>query len=442
MQGFMTETPILKLDEVFVSVDDDNNVTLTDEDGHEIEEPNYIDNTANEAQLTELMALESLVHGGGLVSQSMAYQFKDHLPASHPLTSFTHLPTKVNHGIALESLGGAIKLVGLASTVALIGGLGFLVYKIIKRRKLMPKNDLDKKVSAAFVSVEEKLRAGIEELKSMYPDAKHPAFNWSREEAVIRVAGRSNFTECQAEIMGGKYAFMPDKLYSVAVEQGKEICVFLETQFLKQVESLMKRGTEDDIKELDAVLAGFKVSDNADTQLREFLKTHGIEVGEATSPIQAWTEKYDVKLEADAVKARIGTVNPSFKPMGDSGLNQMLKIQERMAKIFATLDKATKSLEGKKGEVGGNYAAKLKELVAKAKEPLSSLADVFGISDLEVKAFNGCTRVKGEAVADGFNYVVGQYRDYAQSDKPNAKAYKDCQAHIGKMFESVKSSLK
>lgn len=442
MQGFQTETPILKIDEVFVEVDDNNNIELTDEDGNVIEEPSMIDNSVNEAQLVELMALESLVQNGGLVSQSMAYQFKDRLPASHPLSSFTHLPTKVNHGIALESLGGAIKLVGLASTLALVGGLGFLVYKIIKRRKLMPKNELDKKISAAFVSVEEKLKSGIEELKSMHPDIKHPSFNWSREEAVVRVAGRSNFTECQAEIMGGKYAFMNEKLYSIAVEQGKEICVFLETQFVKQVETLMKRGTEDDITELEQVLSGFKVSDKAHVELLEFLKTHGIEVTEGTNPSQAWSEKYDVKLEEAQIKARIGTINPAFRPMGDGGLNNMLKIQERMAKVFQTLDKATKSLEGKKGEVGGNYATKLKELVNKAKEPLSSLADVFGISDLEVKAFNGCTRVKAEAVADGFNYVTGQYRDFGQSDKPNAKAYKDCQAHVAKMFESVKSSLK
>lgn len=426
----------------FADMEGDDNSLLMDEAGNIIDEPSNPDNTANDAQLTKLMALESLVTGGGLVSQSMAYDFKDLLPRSAPLASFTHLPTKVNYGIAVESLGGAIKLVAIAGAVALIGGVGFLVYKIIKRRKLMPKNDLDKKVSAAFASIEEKLKVGIQELQTMHPDVKHPVMNWTRLEAVVRVSERRGVTECQAEILNGKYPFMSDKLYGIAAEQGTQICVFLETQFVKQVEQLTKMGTEDDITALDQALNSFSVTSAADDELREYCKSLGLTVGPEDSSLHIWQQKYGVRLENTVIKERIGSVVPNFKPMGDQGLKKLLIVQERMAKVFARLDKATKALEGKKGEVGGNYTTKLKELVTKAKEPLGILADVFGVSDNEVQAYNNCTRIKAEAITDGFTYVSDQYADLEKTDKGNAVAYKDCQAHLRKLFSNVKEAIK
>lgn len=426
----------------FADLDADDNSLLMDEEGNVIGEPANPDNTENDTQLNKLMALESLVSGGGLVSQAMVYEFKDLLPRSAPLASFTHLPTKVNYGIAVESLGGAIKLVAIAGALALIGGVGFLVYKIIKRRKLMPKNDLDKKVSAAFASIEEKLKVGIQELKTMHPDIQHPQFNWTRLDAVVRVAERRGVTECQAEIINGKYPFMSDKLYGIAADQGTQICVFLETQFVKQVEQLTKMGTEDDITALDQALNSFKVTGAADDELREYCKSLGITVGPEDSSLHLWQQKYGTRLENSDIAARIGSITPNYKPMGDQGLKKLLIVQERMAKVFARLDKATKALEGKKGEVGGNYTTKLKELVERAKEPLSVLADVFGVSDNEVQAYNNCTRIKAEAITDGFTYVADQYADLEKTDKPNVKAYQDCQSHLRKLFSNVKEAIK
>lgn len=422
---------------------EDGETVLIDEEGQVIEEPVLVSDGESELQeLDSLMALEALLSTDGLVSRTAMEPVQQYLPSHIPVQSFTNIPTRVNHGVALESVTGAIHLVASAGVIALLGGIGFLLYKMSKKKKLMPKTELDRKITAAYTSIEEKLKVALQELNNMHPNIKHPAMNWSRQDSTVHMATNRGVNEVSAMILGGKYPFMSDRLYAASADQGKKVCDFIENNMLKQIQELEKRGSEDDLTELETTLNNFKVPDHAHKEIVDYCKTLGLTIGEEDSPSTVWKDHFTKALERESVKEKIGNIQPNHKPMGEGGIKKLVAVQERIASVNAKFTKIMKSLEGQESQVSGNYARKLKELTGRVKELLSSVSDGFTISDAEVQAFNTCAMIKADVVGDGFNFLRTQYLDFSKTDKDNAKAYKECIAHLTELFSSIKSAIK
>lgn len=418
----------------------EGNDLVADEEGNLIEEPSEIDSSENSQKLDSLMALESLLAKEGTVNRAVAEHFRDILPPTTPLNSFTVEPTKVNYGIAVESVGTAVKVAALAGVALLIGGLGVVIYRIMKRRKELPKNDLAKKVTAAFASIESKLKTGLDELKASYPDLKHPQLNWSRKEAMVRVASSLSMREIDVRIMEGNYPFMDGRLLQSASDQGLRIMEFIEKEVLPKVEGLAKQGTGEDLDGLQKTIESFQLSETLPNAVAEYVKSLKVDVGD--DAIGAFRETLLANVESDKIGSRVGDADPQFKEIDVKGHTALLKVKEGMTGLYTKLEKLTKDLNGKKGQVSSNYHSRLKELIGAVQVPLKSLDGVFEIRDQETAAFDRLTKIKAQTVSDGFRHLNEAYAEQAKMDKANAGKYKECVVHLKKLFSNIKEAIK
>jgi len=163
--------------------DPDAPLRLEDEEGNVIPMPGDNEQPSEEelddavflahGRETELVNIMEMLQSSGGVSRDMAMQFRDLLPPEMAMESFTVQVTQTNHVMAMEYVGTAIKIAAAAGVIAVLGAVGYLIYRITKSRKRMPKNKLDKAVSAAYGTAEEKLKVVLEGLKHEYPEIEH-----------------------------------------------------------------------------------------------------------------------------------------------------------------------------------------------------------------------------------------------------------------------------
>lgn len=410
------------------------------EDGETIQPIEGLDDQGTEEKLANYVALESLLVKEGKVSRSVAETFQDLLPAGVMLQSFTVEPTKVNHKMATESIGTAIKVAALAGVAVLIGGLGMVIYRILKRRKELPNNELAKKITAAFASVDSKLKTGVDELKSMFPSLEHPQLNWTRSEAIVRVASSMNIKEIDVRIMEGNYGYLDSKTLQVAVDQGKRINDFIVKNVLPTLKSLATAGTGEDLDALDKTISEFTLGEELPKAIKVYVSSLKIEVGE--DPIVSFREEMLKDIPSDKISERISNIDPQFKEVDVKGQTALLKVKSDLEGTYKSLESIANSLKGKKGEVSSNYHTRFKELIVKVQAPLKSLDGIFEIREQETAGFNRLNDIKAKTVSDGFKTISESYLQKANSDKENAGKYKDCVNHLKKLFANIKESVK
>lgn len=415
---------------------------IVDEDGNLINPPEEVDPTEYTEELQRLIALESLVRDEGLVSRGVAEEFKDYLPTTVPVNSFTVVPTKVNHGMALEFIGSAIKMVAFAGLAVVVGGLGVMIYRILKRAKKLPNNDLARKATAAFASVENKLKTALDEFKAAHPDLKHPQLNWSRSEAAIRVASNQNVREIEARVLAGKYPFMDGKLIQAAADQGKRTFDFIKASVMPQIEQLSSAGTDEDISALTKSIEDFEVGETANKELARYIASLDVPVKEGEDPIQGFRTVLLAPVPQDQLKSRVGEVDPTFKEIDTRALKAIRDTRDNFSSIYTRLESLSKKLEGKKSNLPANYAAKFKELIELVKTPLKSLDGVMEVFDQETQAFNRVTVIKLETTKDGFASLKNQYEQFAEGDKVNGKLYKSLISDLATHFNNFKQAIK
>lgn len=415
---------------------------VVDEEGNLLNPPEEVNEEEHQEQLSHLMAIESLLTREGLVSRKVAEEIKDYLPEEIAVESFTSVPTRVNYGIAVESVGGAIKLVALAGVAVLIGGLGVMIYRILKRAKKLPNNELARKATAAFASIENKLKTAVDELKAAYPNVKHPQMNWSRSDAAIRVAAGQNVREIEARVLAGKYPFMDNKLLQAATDQGKRILTFIKSSVMPQIDQLSNVGTDEDISALSKSIEGFDVGESANIELKRYVESLGAKVENDASPIEVFREVLLQPVPQDKLKERVGEVNPEFKEVDVRGAKGLIGVRDEFTAIYQKLESLSKKLEGKKSNLPAAYAAKFKELIELTKSPLKSLDSVLEIHDQETVAFNRVTAIKLETTKEGFVNLKSQYEQFAAGDKVNEGLYKKVIGELASHFNNFKEAIK
>lgn len=383
---------------------------------------------------------EMLVESGG-VSRSMAENFKDLLPAEMALESFTGQVTKTNHKMSLEFIGTAIGLVAAAGVVAVLGTVGYLVYRIVKFKKRLPNTKLDKQVTAMFNTVEDKLKTAISELRDLFPEASHQDLAWRRNDGLVQAALVNNCQEIDIEMLTGQYKALSGSAGSDTMRQALAIEKFFKEGIFPELDKMIKAGTGKDIENVTKKLQEYKLEDLVSAHLERFGHDKHLKFDKPSAVCAAFRTKYTGGVPANEITTRLANVKAAPASMSEDVIQTMFKAQTIMVSLADRIQGYEKRLDKSK-ELPGDYVSEVRGLLQKCKEPLNSLADVFTIVEIEVASHKRSSKIKAGAVANGFKAVSEFYQEQAKTDKENSKAYKACVNHLKKVFDPIASALR
>lgn len=391
-----------------------------------------------QAELTHIQ--EMLVETNG-VSRAMAENFKDVLPAEMAIESFTSQITSTNHKMSLEFISTAIKLVAVAGVLAVLGGVGYLVWKLVKFKKRLPNNKMDKQITAMFSSVEDKLRSAISELRHLFPDVEHQDLTWKREEGLVNAAITSRIHEIDVEMLTGQYKSLSALAGADCMRQAQSIDEFFVKAIIPELEKVMKAGSGKDVQAISDKVEGFKVEDLVGQHLDRFGKDKHLRFNTPAEVCPAFRTKYSAPIPANEIPSRLGNLSASATTMDEKVISTMFTAQDIMTVIGGKIQGYEKRLDKNK-ELPSEYVADLRALLEKCRVPLNSLADVFTIVELEVESHKRSSKIKAMAVSNGFKAVSEFYQEQAKTNKEKAKDYKSCVQHLKKLFDPIASALK
>lgn len=390
----------------------------------------------------ELLNIVEMLQEHRGVSREMATSFQDVLPPGFALESFTAQPTNTNYVMSLEFIGTAIKVVAATAVVAVLGSIGYIVYRIVKFKKRLPNNKLDKAVSAAIATAEEKLKTAVTELSHTHPQLKHPEqVSWTKLQGLTNAAVTSGCQELDLHILDGGYKPLSEMAGPDTMVQAMEINTFFNKMIFPELDKMVRGGTGKDVEHVTQKVMDFKIEDRISKHLQKFGTDAQVQFSNWSEMCERWRTKYTANVPANEIESRLRNSRLTNSPMPEDAVSKMFAAQSMMANLSAKLHKYEKSLEKSK-ELPADYIAQMKDVLQKCKAPLSSLADVFTIVELEVASQKRCCKIKAMAVANGFKSVSEFYQEQAKDDKENASAYKDCANYLKKLFEPIKDALK
>lgn len=411
--------------------------TYGETDGADLEDQIY----AAQQREDELVNIVEMLQTSGGVSRDMANSFRDVLPEHMALESFTAQVTKTNHVMCLEFVGTAVKLAAAAGLVALVGAIGYAIYRITKSQKRMPKNKLDKAVSAAFASAEEQLKVVIERLKHEYPDIEHKDLNWNKQDALVQAAVQAGVQELDVRLMSGTYSSLIEKAAPDSFAQAQQVKQFFESTIFPELEKMTRGGTGKDLEAVSGKLQDFKFEDRVSKHLEAFGRDMQVTFEKPEQVCEKFRAKYSRGVPADEVARQLkgGKMGPANIP--EQSAAQMYKAQDVMTGLLSKIKAYEKKMEKTK-ELPADYVGQMKAVLQKCKEPISSLGDVFAILEIEIASQTRCAKIKGMAVADGFKSVSNHYQEMALTDKEHKAQYRACVKELDKAFDGIKSGLK
>lgn len=411
--------------------------TYEDADGPSLEDKVH----AAVERETELINIQEMLSSSGGVSREMATSFQELLPPDMALESFTSQVTRTNHAMCVEFIGTAIKLVAMTGVIAILGSIGYVVYRIVKFKKRMPNNKLDKAVSGIIATCEEKLKSAVTELSHMFPEIEHKEVTWKKQEGVTMAAVTVGCQEIDIPMLNGDYKSLAEMAGQDTFTQANQISAFMKKDVFPQLDKMMKGGTSKDIDDVSQRVQEFKFDDLVSKHLERFGHDMQVQFNKPSEVCQKWREKYCQAVTASDLPHRLQSSKLASSPLPDKSVQTMFSAKAVMVELAGRISKYEKSMDKSK-ELPADYIGQVKELLEKCKAPISSLADVFTIVETEVTSQKRCCKIKAHGAANGFKAVTEHYREMAQKDKENAKMYNDCAKYLKKMFEPLAAALK
>ena len=389
----------------------------------------------------ELINIQEMLQSSGGVSRDMASSFQDVLPEGMALESFTTRVTHTNHAMCLEFIGTAIKLVALTGVVAILGSIGYVVYRVVKWKKSLPNNKLDKAVSGMIATVEEKLKSAVTELSHMFPEIEHKEMTWKKTEGVVMAATTVGCQEIDIPMLNGDYKSLAGAAGSETMTQAQEISKFFKDAIFPQLDKMVKGGTTKDLDHVTQKLQEFKFEDRVSTHLERFGHDMQLDFNTPQQVCEKFRGKYTQPVLASELPHRLGSSKLAASPLPEQAIQTMFKAQAIMVELFGRIQRYEKSMDKSK-ELPADYIAEVRGLLTKCKEPISSLADVFTITEIEVTSQKRCCKIKATGAANGFKSVSEYYQEKAKQDKDNSKQYNECARFLKKMFEPLAAALR
>ena len=442
----------MKMEELFEDLTGEEPTPLAELMQREAEEqlPTYgedegsdLDDQIHVAQVREdeLVNIMEMLQSTGGVSREMASGFKDVLPEHIAMESFTSQVTKTNHVMCLEFVGTAIKLAAAAGLVAVIGAIGYAIYRITKTQKRMPKNKLDKAVSAAFSSAEEKLKVVVEGLKHEYPNIEHKDLNWNKQEALVQAAIQAQIQELDLRMMSGTYSSLIEKAAPDALAQANEVKTFFESSIFKELEKMTRGGTGKDLEGVTQKIQEFKFEDRVSKHLDRFGHDMQVNFERPDQVCEKFRAKYQRGVSAEEVASQLKNAKAGVANIPEQSATTMYKAQDVMTGLLSRIKAYEKKMDKTK-ELPADYVAQMKGVLQKCKEPISSLGDIFAILEIEISSQTRCAKIKGMAVADGYKSVANHYKEKTLTDKEHRNEYRACVKVLDKAFDDIRASLK
>lgn len=431
--------------------DPDAPLRLEDEEGNVIPMPgdneqpseDELDDAVFEAhgRETELVNIMEMLQSSGGVSRDMANQFRDLLPPEMAMESFTVQVTQTNHVMAMEYVGTAIKIAAAAGVVAVLGAVGYLIYRITKSRKRMPKNKLDKAVSAAYGTAEEKLKVVLEGLKHEFPDIEHVELKWNKEEALVQMAIQCQMQELDLRMMTGTYKSFVGMAGPDALVQANEIKKFFDSAVFPELDKMLKAGTGKDVDDITKKIQEFKFTDTVSKHLDRFGHDMQVNFERPDQVCEKFRAKYSRGVSAEDAASKLKGVKPNGVDVPEQAAVGMYKAQDIMTQMLVKVKNYEKKLEKTK-ELPADYVAQIKGVLEKCKPPLKSLGDVFNILEMEIASQTRCAKIKGLAVAEGYKNVANHYKERAITDKEHRASYRACVKVLDKSFDDIRGAMK
>lgn len=419
-----------------------------DADGNAIPLPEEVDGDSLEDQAhaamtraDELILVREMLTETGGVSREMVGGFKDVLPEGFALESFTRQVTSTNHRMCLEFVGTAIKLVMLTGVIAVLGTIGYALYRISKTKKRMPSNKLDKAVSAIFGTVEEKLKILVEGFKHTHPELEHPEVKYDRAEALSQAAIAAGVQELDLLMMSGKYKPLVQAAAPDVMAQAQEINKFFQSSVFPELEKLVRGGTGKDIDDISKKVMEFQFADRVTGHLTAFGKEMHLNFSKPDEVCDKFRTKYTMGVKAGELDSRLRSVSVAAASLPEDAMSTMYKAQDMMTSLTSKVAAYEKKMDKSK-ELPGDYVTQVKELLQKCKEPIRSLADVFTILEVELASQKRCCKIKALAVSSGYKAVAEFYQVKAASSGEQRAGYRDCLRLIQSEFDGVKAALK
>jgi hypothetical protein len=420
-----------------LSVEDEQAGLLEEPDIKSLEDDLF---KAQEREQELINIQEMLVEQSG-VSRAMAENFRDVLPGDFAMESFTDQVTNTNHVMSLEFIGTAIKLVAAAGVVAVLGGVGYIVFKIMRFKKRLPDMRMDKVVTGMVNTVEDKLRTAITELSHQFPELDHQELKWTREEGIVNAAVRQGMLEIDMDMLSGKYHSLSAIAGTDAMTQAAITEKFFKSTIFPELDKMIKAGTGKDLDNVSGKLADVKIEDRISAHLERFASDKKISFNNHSDIAQKFRDQFSKPVSASELPGRLKGITINSTAMPEEAITTMFKAQGVMTYLAGQIQTYEKKLKGNK-DLPGDYAAQVKELLEKCKPILNALADVFSIVETEVESHKRCSKVKAMAVSNGFKAVSEFYQERAKSDPDNSGEYRKCVGYLKKMFDPIAAALK
>lgn len=394
-----------------------------------------------ESRTQELVNIQEMLIESNGVSRGMAENFKDILPDTIALESFTGQVTRTNHAMSLEFIGTAIALAATAGVVAVLGSVGYLVYKIVKFKRSLPNLQMDKQVTAMVNSVEDKLRSAITELRSLFPDINHQDLSWKREDGLIQAAIANHCQEIDILMLSGKYKSLASGIGMSATEQSRAIEKFFKEGIFPELDKLVKAGTGKDVENVSQKLQEYQLTNLVSPHLLQFGRELHLKFDNPEQVCAKFRESYTGPISANDLPARLRTISLSTATLDDKDVRTLFKAQGIMLSLADRIQQYERRMDKSK-ELPGEYLAEVKGLLQQCKAPLESMADVFTIVEIEVASQKRSAKIKAGAVANGFKSVSEFYQEQAKVDKAGSKDYKSCATHLKRLFDPIAAALR
>lgn len=435
----------MQMESILEDLEGELEVDESQEDQSAIQEPNIAqleDNLyrADERQ-QELVNIQEMLTEAGGVSRAMAENFKELLPPEMAMESFTAQVTRTNHVMCTEFIGTAIALVAMTGVLAVLGSVGYVVYRIMKFRKRLPNAMMDKKITAMVNTVEDKLRTAITELRHLFPDITHQDFSWNRQDGLIQSAIAVGCQEIDVVMLSGQYKGLADVAAVDCSTQAKGIEKFFVSGIFPELDKMMRAGSNKDVDNVTKKLQEYQLEDLVSKHLERLGHDRHLSFTNSEEVCVKFRDRYTQPVSATEIPGRLGGVKINASAMNEEPVQTMFKAQAIMIGLASRIQQYEKRIDGSK-ELPKEYLAEVKGLLQKCKGPLGSLADVFTIVEVEVGSHKRCAKIKAGAVSNGFKSVSGYYQEQAQTDKENARQYRACVQHLKKLFDPIAAALR
>lgn len=435
----------MRMESILEDLEGELEVDDSQEDLSAVQEPNIEqledDLYRAEERQQELVNIQEMLIDSGGVSRAMAENYKDLLPTEMALESFTTQVTGTNHKMSLEFIGTAIKLAATAGVIAVLGTVGYVVYRIIKFKKRLPNTKLDKQVTAMFNTVEDKLKTAISEMRDLFPDVQHQDLSWSRGDGLVQAALVNQCQEIDMDMLSGQYKSLADLAGADTMRQAQGIDKFFKEGIFPELDKMIKAGTGKDVENVTKKLQEYEIDDVTSQHLQRFGHDKQLKFDHPSKVCEAFRAKYTGPISASEIPSKLGNVKAGSAAINESVIQTMFKAQSIMVGLADRIQGYEKRLDKNK-ELPGDYLSEVRGLIQKCKEPLGSLADVFTIVEIEVASHKRSSKIKAGAVSNGFKAVAEFYQEQAKTDKENSKSYKACMNHLKKIFDPIAAALK